>query len=301
MISMINSYRLRVSEDAPGLVDIDSRQLGGTLLSETERVGFATHLHSWAVNLLASNPKVYVYGFGGVTGVRTTPDYNSNTPMAKVYQDFVAPYLACVPLSNDSSRDWTSTLWFLDFAGIGFHCTTYPGLPTWAPNFAGAASNRHSSNMDPEMYFSGSCHGNARSLAKDTPLPRLEGSIFCCTVKFVHEIKEKGPLLLTYQFLEHRDADSSHWLLWLYDQAIASRANGRIFTGIILLIVMAKTLLQVRKDLSREESASIVQLLIADVRYVCETHRSINRTTFSDQLCKELPQAAMDEMLAVMG
>jgi hypothetical protein len=72
--------------------------------------------------------------------------------MGEIYQKFISQYLAFIIRASKVEnyvRDITSTLWFLEFAGIGFHYPTCPSPPPWAPNFASAASNRHKVEEDP--------------------------------------------------------------------------------------------------------------------------------------------------------
>lgn len=89
----------------------------------------------------ATHPKDYVYGYCGLTGVHDDPDYSEKTTVAQVYCSVVNSWFSyCFEskrsgLREDGSR--FSELWFLSNAGIGYYWDPVPGLPSWAPNFAG--------------------------------------------------------------------------------------------------------------------------------------------------------------------
>jgi hypothetical protein len=114
-----------------------SRSSGNSPTLSTSRAQLATAL--FGANLQATDPKDHIYALLGLTGIATVPRYSSNVPVARVYRDFVAAWLAKA-YSDHSEPGRLSELQFLTSAGIGAYENSF-GLPTWAPNFPEASQS----------------------------------------------------------------------------------------------------------------------------------------------------------------
>jgi hypothetical protein len=86
-------------------------------------------------NIRATYPKDYVYGLGGVTGIRIPVDYGTDVTVSQVYQTYVSYWLTGLARKRQFS-DWDDAehvceeLWFLDTAETGFLWKDIPDLPS---------------------------------------------------------------------------------------------------------------------------------------------------------------------------
>lgn len=87
-------------------------------------------------DLVASEPKDYVYGMLGLMGIEIEVDYSERTSVAKVLHDFIAVWLERFQNSEDDELSLQAALHFLPWAGLGRACTTAEcqGFASWAPN-----------------------------------------------------------------------------------------------------------------------------------------------------------------------
>ncbi|KAH7329447.1 heterokaryon incompatibility protein-domain-containing protein [Stachybotrys elegans] len=103
----------------------------------------------FARDLVATDPKDYIYGLLGISGIRLVPDYTSDTSLAKVYLDYCKGWL-------DVTRDaklynGQGSLYFLSHAGTGLGLNA--DLPSWAPNFPRKLSERIESGSADQGLF----------------------------------------------------------------------------------------------------------------------------------------------------
>ena len=84
----------------------------------------------------ATNPKDYVYGMLGLSGLEVVPDCSASTPAYVAFVDYVKALLRVLLNERNASGDGDPIcpLFFLNQAGMGIF--DYPqGFPTWAPNY----------------------------------------------------------------------------------------------------------------------------------------------------------------------
>jgi hypothetical protein len=282
-------------------IDQDSESLPEQSFIEMKQREFGFGLHYIAHQWQATNPKDYIYAMGGVSGYRSIPDYSSKTSVAQVYQNFVSDHLATVvevQERNMSLPEDPCILMFLALAGTGLDWRITPDLPTWVPDFAGVAKALGcSSSSEPSAMFDRTRFSSDKGLfAQNTRLPKLEGPALCCIAILVDEVCRVGPLLRTKQYHVENDVESQGWLLWFFDCVVESRASKQGLIGYNLFLAMIKVIAD-ESQLSHEESAKMLELLVADLAYHCETHRGLRRAEFANQLCKELSQPETDDLL----
>lgn len=84
----------------------------------------------------ATNPKDYIYGMLGLSGLEVIPKYSASTPAYTAFVDYVNAVLKALRNEEMTSQDENQNypLFFLSQAGIGI--LDYPkDFPTWAPNY----------------------------------------------------------------------------------------------------------------------------------------------------------------------
>jgi hypothetical protein len=268
-----------------------------------EQKVFMYKLGAFAITYQATNPKDYVYGMCGVSGIRIKPDYRPETTVAQVYQDHVAQYLEDVAKEDIRRfvREQLSLLWFLDLAGIGFMWETPPGLPSWAPNFSGAAATRY----HPEKSTYGQ-DGFFIHTKNDTSLytgewpeaqllPKLDGPALRCMAIIIDKVAHTSPTFLTGQYIWNNDAESQDWLLWLFDCAARAGANDQGTAAYDTFIEMANSIITLGGPRSEPEFGAALTRMVDDMRYVCKTRRGLSRAAFDDVFFQDLSQVLTDQ------
>jgi hypothetical protein len=274
-----------------------------------EQKAFLYKLGTFAVTYQATNPKDYVYGMCGVSGVRMEPDYRPETTVAEVYQGFVAQYFS--DILEESIRVFvrskSSILWFLDLAGSGFLWEIPPGLPSWAPNFSGAAEVRYFPNKSTygqDGFFSHTQHSAyvyKGEWSHGERLPKLDGSTLRCMAIVVDEVSSTGPNFLTGQYIWNNDAESQDWLLWLFECALSARVNNGGTAAYDLFVELANSLITFGGERTEPEFGRSLTQMVDDMRYVCETRRGLSRAAFDNVLFNALPQALVEQFREAEG
>jgi hypothetical protein len=89
-----------------------------------------------SVRLKATDPRDYVYGLLGVSGIDIAPDYSGAKSLGDVYREYLGRWLRDHrqrPSGPVMSSNYP--LLFLAYAGTG-RCEVTQGIPTWVSNFA---------------------------------------------------------------------------------------------------------------------------------------------------------------------
>jgi hypothetical protein len=200
-----------------------------------------------AVRFRPTDPKDYVYGMRGVTGVSTVPDYSSGKSVALVYQEFVAGWFLALAKDLEDGRRFLYDLWFLEFSGFGGLWNRIPGLPSWAPNFAGVANSGGVS-------FHVRSHKVVKKIPSDElTLPTVESSVLFCKAIVVDTISDLSPVGIM--------SDASR--LWMFDYATGSSKT--LTTRTAILYDMALIIFCRKTPPSPEISDLYLRLLIADL------------------------------------
>lgn len=96
---------------------------------------------NWAKWMKATNPKDYIYGLLGVSGLPITPDYTDRTSVRDVYVQFVKLWLKTRtqvgPVPDPAEGTVLPELFFLSRSGTGIFPQQWD-VPSWAPRFAGS-------------------------------------------------------------------------------------------------------------------------------------------------------------------
>jgi hypothetical protein len=279
-IALFKTRRKRNAIDGLHAVDHQSQSGSGQQLrplAEDGRKSVQYNLQYFSVSYTATNPKDCIYGMAGITGCRVISDYSSKTTVARVYQDFVVRYLDTL-LEEDSDRvsDFC-VLWFLTLAGSGFARQGTPGLPSWAPDFAGVTNDRPNS-----CFFWRRGRSDKGAWGQDIRLPKLEDPNLRCMAVLVDQVCLAGPPLITYQCFFENDVESEAWLLWLPDLVVGLTALNRSPAGYDLFLAISKALSEKKCLLTEEELKLMSDLLIVDLEYVCESLRGFERERFVD-------------------
>jgi hypothetical protein len=252
---------------------------------------------SYAFRYKATNPKDYIYGMTSVTGYQVMPDYSRKTTVAEVYRRFTESYVitAKEAYEKGSSRAGSDIFWFFCLAGMGFEWRNTPDLPTWVPDFAGASEAFSRRHKDPFVYFAPSLGHNDETLW-DHDMPHTEGPILCCMAIFVDEVRRMGPTLSTVRSFEGKHDEPHNWLLQLFDCVVDSRSDDRGPIGYGLLCEMSKLFCNKSKA-SHQESIKVLEMMVADLEYICRTCRDLRGAEFTAQLCKELSTSQTQDLL----
>jgi hypothetical protein len=272
---------------------LQSTNVIGAQIEKHQQHWVKLHFHGHAALYRATDPKDYIYGMTGVTGYQVKPDYSRKTTVAEVYQRFTE---ACI-ITTRKARDKGSLtagsdfLWFFGLAGMGFEWRNTPDLPTWVPDFAGASEGFSRHPNEPMTYFDQTVGQSDKNLGIQD-IPHIEGSCLCCMTIFVDKVCSVGPLLLTCtpsgQF---RDVLSR-----LFDCVLESRANNRSPAGYGLFRAICRLLSDQYKP-SQEQFDRFLEMVLADLEYLCDVRRDLSRSEFFAQLCKELSRSQTDDAL----
>jgi hypothetical protein len=264
--------------------------------------GMDCALYHASVSYRATNPKDYVYGLNGMSGIRVNTDYSQETTVAQTYEELIAHCLLAFATRNDEAfwNGQPNRLWFLDLAGIGFAWQQLPGLASWAPNFVGVVD----AGKDGSLFrFNGP---NDRSSAgifaynTNTDAPWLENRILHCTAIFIDRISEVGPKIHGININQpslDRDAQSDDWLLWIFDCVADSTEVAE--NSMDLFVRMARVLFYERIFGDVEPIQYffdlLVRILLADLEHVCKKRRDMSCETFYNRLRLPPPDRVAEE------
>lgn len=221
----------------------------------------------------ATNAKDYVYGFGGVTGIRMPTDYTSGTTVAQVYQEYVVQWLNALVLGEavegEPCYKLKCDLWFLTYAGIGFLWTPIPGLPSWVPNLKGVADSNinweDERSSPPFLRHRGDLTDNDVFPQGTQRATWLDSSLYCTAV-VVEQSISIGPTIHAYKNPDTHSFEEDEWLLWIYD--ILTCRRERIFDVVFALYSLDDHL----QSLDWEQA---VLLLLVDLEYACVKRRAM--------------------------
>jgi hypothetical protein len=260
--------------------------------------GFQLHrLHAFAFRYRTTNPKDYIYGMTGVSGYQVIPDYSRNTTVAQVYQKLVEDSLIAVTdkLKKGIPKLDPDVFWFLGWAMMGFDWRLTSDLPNWALDFAGASEAHSRRYIEPFAIFDSKLGFNDRNLrAKD--MPYNEGPILYCKPILVDEVHRIGPVLHLRKPVGKKLDGSEDWLLQLFDCVVESQADSRGPTGFDLFSEICK-LLSEKGKISRQGSTRFLEIIVADLEYLCDTRRDLQRADFAAKLFKEPTPSQTDDLL----
>jgi hypothetical protein len=252
---------------------------------EKRRISPIFHIREVTARHRASNPKDYVYGLSGVTGLAVLPDYSPRTTVAQVYQDFAVQWLtACMHDVEYVSQAGLYDLWFLELAGTGHLWPSVPGLPSWAPNFVGAAET-DALHSDRRVVMT---EGNSdlAVFANSAGIPKIVSSTCYCKAVFVSQLSEVGPRIDINQSIHFTknspNAKFQVWYLWMLDYAVKSlksHTNGRP-----VLAAMLQAFSHHAWGKPRKEAYVMLELMLIDLELVCREARGIDRSTFYELL-----------------
>jgi hypothetical protein len=282
---------------APRLHDQLSQLPDETISEQYQQRLRGVELLSHVFRYQATDPKDYIYGMTGVTGYQVLPDYSRKTTVAEVYQRFTETYLIRAKKTHKegSLEADSDILWFFGMAGMGFGWRNTPGLPTWAPNFTGASEAFSRQRKDAFAFFDHNFGHNIKTLW-DCDMPHTEGPTLCCMTTLIDEVRHVGPALYTCRAFQGEHDEPHEWLLQLFDCVVASRSDDRGPIGYGLFFEISKLFCE-RSRSSQQESVRVLEMMVADLGYVCETRRHLRRAEFTAQLCKELSTNQTHDLL----
>jgi hypothetical protein len=178
---------------------------------------------------------------------------------------------------------------------MGFDWRLTPDLPTWAPDFAGASEAHSHRYVEPFATFNYKLGFNDRNLrAKD--MPHTEGPILYCKAILVNEVHRIGPMLHLRKPVGKKLDGSEDCLLQLFDCVVESRADSRCPIGSDLFFEISK-LLSENGKISRQESTRFLEIITADLEYLCDTRRDLQCANFAARLFKEPTTSQADDLL----
>ena len=258
--------------------------------STRDRTGFP--LIRYAPSCRASNPKDYVYALQGISGDRIQTDYSAQKTVAQVYQDYAAHWLGTCITDPERSSLGICDLWFLELAGVGFFRQALPGLPSWAPDFAGVAQaiqQDHGPLWVPVGRSADKC-----VFSNNCPVPKLARSTLSCVAVFAGQVSALGPCINPSY-----DALGDTLWRWMFDYAMASTT--RDVDRSLALKVIVKSLCYCRfLNYPEKKRGKILEFLLTDLEYVlCTETKAMSRTYFCDSLHLRNPPS--NEFVVVDG
>jgi hypothetical protein len=253
-------------------------------------------LYHTAASYQATNPKDYVYGMRGLSGVHVPTDYSQDTTVAQTYEKLIEHWLLTSSNGEPYQSGSPNPLWFLDLAGIGFNWEPLSGLASWAPNFVGVVNTARDGSR---FRFKGKNSRVATGVFAyntHTDVPRLENRILHCSAMLVDRVSKVGPKIhgmdVTRSSFDH-DAQSD-WLLWIFD-CIAEIPDN----SMELLVRIARALFYERLFGDVEPLAYdfvlLMRILLADLEHFCIKRQDISRETFHKRLGLSPPDGIADE------
>jgi hypothetical protein len=244
------------------------------------RLGY--DLHQLSVEYRATNPKDYVYGMRGISGVGVATDYSEDQTVAQTYEDFVSYWLANYDEEAILGHR-PGYLWFLELAGIGFTWQPLLGLPSWAPNFVGVSNAQDSGSPARFVMLKYSSSAGIFIHNNVTSIPRLEHRILHCTGILVDRISQVGPKICGMYF-DERSADCDtklgDWLLWIFDLATGSYTTRMDFMDYVARVIFYSTTCSLTEG-SEYSYLLLVKILLAHLEYVCIKRRNMSHETFA--------------------
>ncbi|KAH7068229.1 heterokaryon incompatibility protein-domain-containing protein [Paraphoma chrysanthemicola] len=253
-----------------------------TSLHEYEFAMMATFLSIGADAYRATDAKDYVYGMRAVVGSRIRTDYTPEQTVAQVYQDYVREWFESIvgAPGQQLGNAKLCNLWFLAIAGVGFPIRSVPALPSWAPNFVGAAEL---DTNEINTFRRGVYKYDEGVFPSTTAVPRLLDSVLNCTAAMMADIDAIGPIIKSEQVWEG-DIEAHLWLLWLYKcfvnlESYVGHGEGYImFKDIVHALSMTGEVSTVRERQLYE------RLLMIDIEYACDISMGVPRENFYDSL-----------------
>jgi hypothetical protein len=180
-------------------------------------LAFAIHDH-----YQATDPKDYVYGFLGISGIDLKADYSDSKTVADVYRDYVEKWLlyCSEPHHEPDDLENLGQLFFLNHAGMGYFWETPEGLSSWAPNFVGIANAK---KEDRKRFRDLSHRADKGVFTTISEYPRLEKLALCCPIVRVDQLRNLGPRFGLYKpkeqspILQEAERESERWSsTWLW-------------------------------------------------------------------------------------
>jgi hypothetical protein len=230
-----------------------------------------------ALKFRATDAKDYVYALGGVTGLLIHTDYNSETTIAQVYQEYVVRWMNALAWGEVSEGDPVHPamcdLWFLTYAGIGFLWTPIPGLLSWVPNLKGVAESIYNSGDErstPSFDRNLGIFNDSGVFPQGTKRVTCLDCCLCCSAVVIEESLSIGPTVQSrggsdYSFEEDK------WLLWIYDLITGQKD---------MLVPIVEALCSLDRGLETLAKRDAALLLIADLEYVYKKRRAISSIDF---------------------
>lgn len=150
----------------------------------------------WSVSagLCATDPRDHIYGLLGLSHLNITPNYSQDTSVTETCVNFFVEYLRG---HRDGSRRNAMTmgeLAMLRFAGIGHNWSSFPGLPSWAPNFAGIS---HTEEPDSPVWIRND-EDFESGIFKSSHSAQIEGYKMHVAAIMLDVVERTGPLLEDY-------------------------------------------------------------------------------------------------------
>jgi hypothetical protein len=254
-----------------------------------------------AIQYQATNPKDYVYGLGGVTGSCMGVDYSDSKTVAQTYQDYVAYILLINRAQSETApnsiltRSGTkySVAWFFQVAGVGYYWDTFPGLPSWAPNFAGVAREYHHQSRSTTIIAHDSYKSDCDIFEQHRSSLKLVDSVLSCAAVIVGPVVTLGPVVHQGERLIYNNSpEADLWMLWMFDCAVSSA--DRYSSGREILYDMFKALIHVVNPLDKPIQCEF-ELFIVELKLVCERRRDMTHSDFYSQLRIPAPATKLVE------
>jgi hypothetical protein len=231
-----------------------------------------------ALDYQVTDAKDYVYAVGGVTGLRISTDYNSETTIAQVYQEYAMQWMNALAWGEVSEGDPNHRimcdLWFLTYAGIGFLWTPIPGLLSWVPNLKGVAECRRNfedERSTPSFLRSLGTFNDSGIFPEGTKRATCLDSGLCCSAVVIEESVSIGPTVQSCGDFDKHSFDEDKWLLWIYD-LISGQKN--------MLFSIVEALYSLDRALAALDRKDAVLLLKYDLAYVCKKKRAMPSIDF---------------------
>ncbi|KAH7092179.1 heterokaryon incompatibility protein-domain-containing protein [Paraphoma chrysanthemicola] len=243
----------------------------------------ARYLSIDAHNYRATDPKDYVYSMRAVVGSHIHTDYSPDYTVAQVYHDYVREWFEVKigPSRQQIRAIAFCNLWFLQLAGVGYSMRSIPGLPSWAPNFMGAAE-LDTKEAKLISRLDGDC---AQGVFPSTMvIPRLLNSTLECTAAIVAEIDAISPAIYSHEMVWERVAKGHEWLLWIYQRFVYLERYEGHGEGYIMFKDIVYALSATHKVDMDVRLGSYEQLLLNDLQYAFEISTGLSPEDFYDSL-----------------
>jgi hypothetical protein len=170
----------------------------------------------WSVSagLRATDPRDHIYGLLGLSYLKITPNYSQDISVTETCVKFFVEYLR--GYREDSWRDLVTwgELALVRFAGIGHNWSSFPGLPSWTPNFAGIS---HTEEPDSPIWVR-NWEDFESEVFKSSYSAQIKGCKMCVAAVILDVVERTGPVLEDY--LSHSGPNLSEAITWTLDLAM---------------------------------------------------------------------------------